>query len=375
MCKFFIIFANNTDDLQDHSGYVWILTVLDHFTKYLWAAAFKAKDAPEIAEYLLKVFRDGVCFPERWHADNGGEFKNYHIDAVRELLAANSECVSNMLLPYSHSMPRNPKCQGLVERGNRTVKTTIQKQMTSDGFVIEEHDEWEWVPYLDRVVRGLNRRIVQMYRFSPCVMMTGQPPEAPDHEALSPSDLCRLHIFCADQMKRRAAGMIELAFCPVFARGDVVLVHQVAKRSHKDARGKGSKSYPARAVVVKQSSTNESHYQIRWLTDGLYAKEKTGDVSKIMWVAWKLKKCKTGLGQHATKKQVFEEEQIVAEVLAGAKDPNSVISSDEDKDPLEGAPLTDREAIAQIAERYCTHATIAPCIDRVCEPSVRGNNT
>ena len=103
-----------------------------------------------------------------------------------------------------------------------------------------------------------------MYRVSPCVMMTGHPPEAPDHESLSPADLARLHIYAAsEQMKRRAEGMTDLAFCPVYKRGDVVLVHQVAKRSHKDLRGKGSKSFPARAVVIKQSSSNESHYQIR----------------------------------------------------------------------------------------------------------------
>lgn len=74
------------------------MTVLDHFTKYLWAEAFKTKEALPIAQYLLSIFRDGVCFPERWHADNGGEFKNFYIDAVRELLTVNSETRDGMLL-------------------------------------------------------------------------------------------------------------------------------------------------------------------------------------------------------------------------------------------------------------------------------------
>ena len=133
--------------------------------------------------------------------------------------------------------------------------------------------------------------------------MTGQAPEAPDHETLTPADLQRLHRFCAAQMERRAKGMEDHTFCATFKKGDIVLVHQVSKRSHKDLRGIGPKSYPARAVVIKQSASNESHYQIRWLTDGLHAKEKKGDVSKKMWIGWKLKLCKAGLGNHAGKKE------------------------------------------------------------------------
>ena len=186
--------------------------------------------------------------------------------------------------------------------------------MTAQGFDIAKHKTWEFRPYLKRQVHALNRKIVPMYRFCPCIMMTGHPPEAPDHESLSPADLARLHKFCAEQMKRRALGMTDLAFCPVYKRGDVVLVHQVARRSHKDQRGKGSRSFPARAIVLKQSSTNESHYQIRWLSAGLYAKEKAGDVSKIMWVAWKLRKTLTGPGPQVSDSDVEQEERFVQEV-------------------------------------------------------------
>jgi len=138
--------------------------VLDHFTKYLWAEAFKTKEAPKIAKYLLTIFRDGICFPERWHADNGGEFKNFYIDAVRELLAVNGESKDGLLLPYSHSMPRNPQCQGLVERGNCTLKTSVVKQMAAHGYKVGEHTTWDWRPYMKRQVQHLNRKSVPMYR-------------------------------------------------------------------------------------------------------------------------------------------------------------------------------------------------------------------
>ena len=164
--------------VQDTHGYKWILTVVDHFTKYLWAAAFKTKEAPPIAKFLLNTFRDGVCFPERWHADNGGEFKNFYIDAVRELLSANGESrkAEGLLLPYSHSMPRNPQCQGLVERGNRTLKSGMARMTAAAGYDSTLHDTWEWRPVLANQVRELNRKIISMYR-----CMSVQTPTCPTY--------------------------------------------------------------------------------------------------------------------------------------------------------------------------------------------------
>ena len=325
---------------------MWILTVLDHFTKYLWAEAFKTKDAEPIAVYLYEIFMDNICMPERWHADNGGEFKNFHIDAVRLLLGVNGNC-ENMLLPYSHSMPRNPQCQGLVERGNRTVKTTCQKLMEEDGFVIADDTTFEWRPYLKKVTRLLNRRIVKMYGFCPCVLMTGQPPEAPDHQSLSPEDLSRLHSHCADQMSKQANGMASKVFGGTFEKGDVVLVHQVAKRSHKDARGKGGRSYTARAVVMRPSKTNSStHYQLRWLTDGLANKEKKGEISSRMWLAWRLKLAvpnATGIDPIMQ----AEEQQIVDEVLQAVSEEDE----DSEREATNNRTLTDHEAIKEQADK------------------------
>ena len=296
--------------------------------------------------------------PERWHADNGGEFVNHFIDAVRELLAANSMKVDGMLLPYylpySHSMPRNPQCQGLVERGNRTIKNKIPKMMTQNGYVQGVDMVFEWRPYLDQLVQKLNRTVVKLYRFSPCVMMTGQPPEAPDHISLSPEDLRRLHEYCALAMRRQAAGMTNEAFCESFKCGDIVMVHKVKKRSHLDHRAHGAKSYPARAVVVKQSTSNENHYQIRWTTDGLHGKEKAGDVSTKMWPSWMLKLCKDGPAADGgdappadCSAQQTTEAEIHAEVLASVR---TSLASDDDS-AADAPPVQDAQAIFQIAER------------------------
>jgi hypothetical protein len=342
---------------------VWILTVLDHFTKYLWAEAFQTKDAEPIAEYLYRIFKDGVMMPERWHADNGGEFKNYHIDAVRVLLAANS-VNPDCLLPYSHSMPRNPQCQGLVERGNRTIKQKLLKKMTADGYDIANDTVYEWIPYLERQVRALNRKDIKLYGVCPIILVTGQPPEAPDHVSLSPEELGRLHQHCAQALVRQAQGMESVACHEHFDRGDVVLVHQLAKRSHKDARGHGNKSYPARAVVVGQSTKNEHHYELMWTTYGLHAIEDVGDISKKMWPAWRLKKCKLTIDRGffyppgGDKSDLQDAENaMVKKVRAMGDEVHDPMMSESDSE--EGPPVPDHEQIAEIASRSCTFATHA----------------
>lgn len=101
---------------------VHLLLVKDHFTKYNWGTLVQSKEHDDVCAYLLDLFRrEGT--PERWHADNGSEFKNKYVDSVRDQLSQNNE--SLQLLPYTHSLPRNPACQGLVERGNRTVKSKL----------------------------------------------------------------------------------------------------------------------------------------------------------------------------------------------------------------------------------------------------------
>lgn len=293
--------------------------------------------------------------PERWHADNGGEFKNYHIDAVRELLAVNS-VNPDCLLPYTHSMPRNPQCQGLVERGNRTIKQKLLKKMEDDGYDPKKNTTYDWIPYLERQVRSLNRKNIKIYGVCPIVLVTGQPPEAPDHVSLAPEELGRLHLRCAEALVQQAQGMESKACHETFERCDVVLVHQVSKRSHKDARGHGNKSYPARAVVVGQSTKNEHNYQIMWTTYGLHQTEGVGDMSTKMWPAWRLKICKLTKdrgyfyhpsGENAKLQDV--EDNVVATVRAMGEEDRQPINSGTDDD--EGPPVRDHDAIEEIAAR------------------------
>jgi transposase InsO family protein len=74
-------------------GLLWVLIVKDHFTKFNWTEAFVGKDSRLIARYLFCLFRQEGT-PERWHSDNGGEFKGEYFDAAMHLLCTQGYSIS-----------------------------------------------------------------------------------------------------------------------------------------------------------------------------------------------------------------------------------------------------------------------------------------
>lgn len=353
---------------QNSKGVVWMLIVVDHFTKFVWAKEFESKEAQPIAEFLFSIFTDGVCVPERWHADNGGEFKNHYIDAVRELLSARGHGEGS-LLPYTHGLPRNPECQGIVERANRTLKTWMHKAIESDGGDVQE--TCEWVPYLHAAVRNHNRTPVKMYgRVCPSELMNGCPPEAPDHQTLTPSELVALHAFCARKMEDHANKRLhtQAQELPEFQPNDIVHVLQLKKRSHADKAFKGSKQWTGRAIVVSRSATSENHYQIQWISDGLVGREKAGSVSNTLWLSWRMKLA-TRQSTDPTVATVphMDATAISKSLRASASSRSSTSSTSRPVqtkhasiDTSSSGPSSPAEKISELASRS-SHATICAC--------------
>lgn len=351
---------------------MWMLIVEDHFTKYLWAKEFKGKDAGPIAEFLYTTFTNGVCVPERWHADNGGEFKNYHIDAVRELLAERGHN-QGTLLPYTHGMPRNPQCQGLVERANRTLKSRMHKNMEKNGYDAKADEHFNWVPYLHAAVRAHNRDPVKLYgKVCPSELMTGMPPEAPDHQNLTPAELNRLHEFCALKQHQAALGrdIRAASELPEFQPDDIVHVLQLDKKSHADKKFKGSKRWTGRAIVVSRSETSCHRYQIQWISDGLIEREKAGTISSTLWLSWRLKPASREDSDPITAAPPAADAAALSKRLrasASSRSSTSHIgpneSSRQEPEAQTGAPKTPAAKIAELAARYmppCAQSQLMP---------------
>ena len=79
-----------------NNGYKWILTIIDVFSKYIWAIPLFTKDQISVSEALLQLFSI-IGTPEILQSDNGKEFNNGIIKPICQTLK-----VMNCLLDQLH---------------------------------------------------------------------------------------------------------------------------------------------------------------------------------------------------------------------------------------------------------------------------------
>ena len=115
------VFAKQVDDIwtadlvdmspysRANSGYKYLLTVIDVFSKYGWIVPLKTKTGKEVAMAFQELFTNNAP-PIRLWTDKGTELYNQY---VKRVLTAN-----NVTL-YS---TENEEKSSVVERWNRTMK-------------------------------------------------------------------------------------------------------------------------------------------------------------------------------------------------------------------------------------------------------------
>ena len=126
------VFAKQVDDIwtadlvdmspysRSNSGYKYLLTVIDVFSKYGWIVPLKTKTGMEVAMAFQQLFTDDTL-PSRLWMDKGTEFYNQH---VKRVLAASNVTV------YS---TENEEKSSVVERWNRTMKYIMWKYFTANN--------------------------------------------------------------------------------------------------------------------------------------------------------------------------------------------------------------------------------------------------
>ena len=94
------VFAKQVDDIwtadlvdmspysRSNSGYKYLLTVIDVFSKYGWIVPLKTKTGKEVAMAFPELFTDNAL-PSRLWTDRGTEFYNQQ---VKRVLTANIGC-------------------------------------------------------------------------------------------------------------------------------------------------------------------------------------------------------------------------------------------------------------------------------------------
>lgn len=131
---------------KENNGFKWILTVIDTFSKKLWAFKMKNKTAKSV----LSVFKPLLIEkkPQKLETDSGTEFTN---KKFQELLEANK------IDHYTVSSDR--KC-AIVERVNRTLKTRMYRAFTAQG-------SRRWTNILADLVSGYNNSYHRSIKMKP----------------------------------------------------------------------------------------------------------------------------------------------------------------------------------------------------------------
>ena len=75
-------FANNNGGQQN--GYKFILTVVDYFSRFVWARKMKTQTAINVTKALKSIVKETNTYPKIIQADNGSEFMNETSDWTKD---------------------------------------------------------------------------------------------------------------------------------------------------------------------------------------------------------------------------------------------------------------------------------------------------
>lgn len=142
------------------TGYKYILTATDYFSKWVEAFPLKSKSAAEVASRLLQMYlRHGS--PKRVLSDQGREFVN----------EVNSELSKLLQIERSVSAAYHPQTNGLDERTNANIKSTLSK------YVNDHRNDWDL--FLDHALFSLRSKPHTTTKVSPFLLMYGREARFP----------------------------------------------------------------------------------------------------------------------------------------------------------------------------------------------------
>ena len=127
-------------DVGDHSAPVYVLVVIDLFSRFVSLYPAQRADAETTATLLLQYFASYTVVPA-WYSDRGSHFKNKVMEIVEERLGARHHFVT----------PHAPWANGAVEQVNRHVRKLLSAVMLQ-----HRAPDHAWPQYLPIVAHCIN---------------------------------------------------------------------------------------------------------------------------------------------------------------------------------------------------------------------------
>jgi transposase InsO family protein len=146
-------------DLNALKGYNkqhrFVLTIIDHFSKYAWAYSMTQKSANKVFLAISDLIREKLKpLDKQLHilqSDNGGEFVNEKFNRLMR--------IHN--ITHITSSPYAPRSQGAIERFNKTLKEMLFKP--DSNKVIKETKE-NIIEKADKMMEGNDKNVVKLKR-------------------------------------------------------------------------------------------------------------------------------------------------------------------------------------------------------------------
>ena len=153
---------------QTDNGNVYILVIMDYFTKWVEAFALPNHTAQTVADKLVTEWICRYGIPLHLHSDQGRDFESNLFQEMCNLLD----------IRKTHTTPYHPQSDGQVERFNRSLKLMLR------SFVNETQDDWDdHLPFLTMAYRSSAHKSTKC---TPNLLMFGRETYLPVDILLGP---------------------------------------------------------------------------------------------------------------------------------------------------------------------------------------------
>ena len=145
------------------NGNVFILTVLDCFTKFAWAFPLAKITSESIANQLVKHIFSVFGLPLQIQSDAGSQLISQMMQELYAILGINQK----------QSLPWQPRCNGIVERLHRTIEGSMAHWA--------EKKPRSWDKILPLCILSYNTQVANSTGIAPFKLMFGHNARLPVH--------------------------------------------------------------------------------------------------------------------------------------------------------------------------------------------------
>jgi len=159
-----------------NQNYKYVLTCVDHFSKYKWCFLIPNKEPKTILDRLEIVFST-FTKPSIFQSDNGGKFKN---QLVKDYCKRNK-------IEFINGRVRHPQSQGVVEKINEFISKSLKSSF--EDYLSKKNNNnsnntqqnWEIEMALMMFVINQNNKPHTVTNYAPIELVNYRSKENPEH--------------------------------------------------------------------------------------------------------------------------------------------------------------------------------------------------